>query len=329
MAEYENLFSEAVSVSNNEVFLRATENGSGVLNSNNGVDLKALGSVTQSNNCGSVPTQELVDCFELTNGELPVTSYTNADHTTVTFSDTYNENLGTNPYEGRDLRLKSAIVFNSTTYGKYKGQAAAAPELVIYTYQGKTGTGFNDNTISQLENDKRRSCTGYYSRKIRTASYWGSTAGGTEAHKIYFRLAEVYLNLAEANCELNNLDAAITALNVIRVRAGQPEISDVPGFEKTKDFLMSRIRNERRVELCFEGHRFFDQRRWKILDQTNGVISGMKITSTTDTDMGPFSYERVKIETIRNATSDKYLVLPIPEEEARKLTGLGQPEAWQ
>jgi starch-binding outer membrane protein, SusD/RagB family len=261
---------------------------------------------------------------------LPVTAY-NSDHTSATFGGAYNENQGTNPYLGRDIRLRSSIVFNTTKYGKYKGQPAAAPELVIYTYEGKAGTGFNINTVSQLETDKRLSCTGYYLRKFNSASYWGSTAGGTSAHKIFFRLAEVYLNLAEANCELNKLDEAIAALDMVRVRAGQPAISNVPGFSKTKDFLMKRIRNERRVELCFEGHRFHDQRRWKILDQTNGVISGMKITSagTANKDLGPFSYERVKIETVRNATSDKYLVLPIPQNESRKLTGLGQPAAWQ
>lgn len=329
IAEYDKLFNEAVTVLNKEIILRANENITGTMNSNNGVDLKLLGSVTQSNNCGAVPTQELVDCFELTNGVLPVTAYNNVNHTSATFGGTYNENQGTNPYLGRDARLKSAIVYNTAKYGKYKGQAATAPELVIYTYLGKPGTGFNVNTISQLETDKRLSCTGYYIKKFNSASYWGSTTGGTSAHKIIFRLAEVYLNQAEANCELNKLDDAIAALDMVRVRAGQPKISDVPGFEKTKEFLMKRIRNERRVEFCFEGYRFYDQRRWKILDQTNGVISGMKITSTTAKDTGPFAYERVKIETVRNATSDKYLVLPIPQDEARKLTGLGQPEAWQ
>lgn len=329
-AEYDKLFNEAVTVLNKEIILRANENSTAVTNNNNGVDLKLLGSATQSNNCGAVPTQELVDCFELSDGTLPVSAY-NADHTSATFNGTYNEAAGTNPYVGRDMRLKSSIVFNTTKYGKYKGQPAAAPELVIYTYEGKPGTGFNINTVSQLETDKRLSCTGYYLRKFNSASYWGSTAGGTSAHKIIFRFAEIYLNLAEANCELNKLDEAIAALDVVRVRAGQPEISAVPGFTKSKDFLMKRIRNERRVELCFEGHRFYDQRRWKILAETNGVISGMKITSngTGNKDLGPFSYERVKIETVRNATSDKYLVLPIPQNEARKLEGLGQPPAWQ
>ena len=331
MTTYDNLFGEAVTILNREIILRSNENSTAVTNNTNGVDLKALGSTTQSANCGAVPTQELVDCFEMLDGSLPVSGYTNANHTAATFNAGYNENSGTNIYANRDKRLKSAVVYNGVTYGRYKGQLATSPELLIYTYSGKVGTGFNINTSSQLETDKRLSCSGYYLKKYNSSSYWGTTAGGTFSHKILFRLAEVYLNAAEANCELNKLDEAIAALDVVRLRAGQPLISMVPGFAKTKDFLMKRIRNERRVELCFEGHRFFDQRRWKILKETNGVISGMKIASagTTNKDLGPFSYERVKIETVRNAISDKYLVLPIPQDEARKLTGLGQPAAWQ
>ena len=328
MASYDNLFTQDVTVSNPEVIMRSWSNDAGNMNSNNGVDLKALGSSVQAANCGAVPTQELVDCFETTNGTLPVASYTSADHSTVTLNSPYTENAGSNPYAGRDLRLQSCIVFNKADYGKYKGQLATGPDLFIYTYLNKTGTGFDLNPSSQLTTDVRQSCTGYYSKKYRSASYWGTTAGGTNSNKIYFRLAEVYLNLAEAQCELNNLDASITALNVIRTRAGQPSLASVPGFVKTHDFIMSRIRNERRVELCFEEHRFYDQRRWKILSSTNGPITGMKITSSNNTDTGIFSFQRIAISTTRNATSDKYLVLPIPQSEAQRLPGLGQPAAW-
>ncbi len=329
IANYDQLFSQAENAFNDEVIFRSKVNGAGIMNSQNGVDLNSLGSPTQSANCGAVPTQELVDCFELLDGALPVLAYTNPDHTSATYAAGYNEDPGSNPYVGRDARLQYAIVFNSSTYGKYKGQAQSEPDLVIYTYEGKSGTGFNPNPTSELEAEVRRSCTGYYSKKYRSASYWGSTTGGTNSNKIYFRLAEAYLNLAEANCELNKLDEAITALDMIRERAGQPKISLVPGFEKTKDFLLERIRNERRVELCFEGHRFFDQRRWDVLEETNKVITGMQIVSSDGTDVGEFSYNRVKINVPRSANSDKYLVLPIPQNEARKLTGLGQPEAWQ
>jgi hypothetical protein len=274
-----------------------------------------------------VPTQELVDCFELLDGSLPVANY-NADHASPTFNAGYTENEGDDPYANRDARLAYSILFNGGLYGKYKGMGAAEPELTIYTYDGREGTGFNSSPLSQEEADQRRSSTGYYGKKFRSAGFWGAQTGGPNAHRIFFRLAEIYLNLAEAQCEANNLDAAITALNVIRERAGQPRIEDVPGYEKTTDFLRERIRNERRVELCFEGHRFFDQRRWEVLDQTNGVVTGMKIISSDNTDTGLFSYQRVQIDVPRNATADKYLMLPLPTEEARRLEGIGQPSVW-
>lgn len=327
MGEYAKLFEEDVSVVNKEVILRSGHNGTATMNANNGVDLSTYGSAKQSSNCGAVPTQELVDCFELLDGTLPVASY-NADHTQVTFNPGYSENDGDNPYMGRDARFYHSIVYNGAKYGRYKGMPQAAPELTIYTYAGRAGTGFNPNPLSQEEADKRMSSTGYYGKKFRSPSYWGSSEGGSNAHKIFFRLAEIYLNLAEAQCELNNLDDAITALNVIRNRAGQPNIENVAGFTKTKDFLMKRIRNERRVELCFEGHRFHDQRRWRIISDANGVVSGMKVSSNDGTDNGTFSYERVKIDVARNATADKYLILPLPIEEARRLPGIGQPSVW-
>ncbi|MBK0383706.1 RagB/SusD family nutrient uptake outer membrane protein [Pedobacter sp. SD-b] len=329
LSQYGELFNQTVSVLNKEVIFRSSVNGEDVMNNQNGVDLKGIGSATQSSNAGAVPTQELVDCFELLDGSFPVASYNNADHTSVTLNPGYSEAPGANPYAGRDARLAYDVVFNGTKYGKYKGIPGGAAELKVFTYNGKSFTGFNNSPTSQEDADRRRSATGYYSRKYRTAAYWGSTAGGTDANKIYFRLAEVYLNLAEANCEVEDFDGAIAALDIIRLRAGQPAISTVPGFTKTKDFLMKRIRNERRVELCFEGQRFYDQRRWKIIDKTNDAVTGMKITSSNGSDNGIFSYQRVKIDVPRNATTAKYLILPLPIEEARRLPGIGQPNAWR
>ncbi len=328
MSQYSRLFFDGVGTLNSEVILRSTINGESLLNENNGVDLRGVGSALQSSNAGTVPTQELVDAFELLDGTLPVASYNNPTRTDVTFNTGYNEAPGSNPYAGRDARLYHAIVFNGSNYGRYKAMPAGAPDIIIYTYDGKPFTGFNSDPLSEQEADVRRSATGYYSRKYRTAGYWGSTAGSGTANKVYFRLAEIYLNLAEAHCELGNLEDAMTALNVVRNRAGQPNIQDVPGFVSSQEFLRHRIRNERRVELCFEDHRFYDQRRWRILAETNHVVSGMRVTSSTGTDAGPFSFQRIHINVTRNANSQKYLALPIPIEEARRLPGLGQPAGY-
>lgn len=327
MIDYSTMFSEDVNVMNAEVILRASTNGAAEMNAQNGVDLSAYGSPTQSANAGVVPSQELVDSFELLDGSLPVTAYNNNSHTDVSFASGYSENPGDNPYENRDARLSHAIVFNGVNYGRYKGMAASEPDIKIYTFEGFPGTGFNGTPTSDTEVDKRRSTTGYYGKKFRSASYWGSTTGGVNANKVFFRLAELYLNLAEAECALGNLADAADALNTIRQRAGQPQIQAVPGFVNDQDWLMKRIRNERRVEFCFEDHRFYDQRRWNILG-TNGVVTGMRITSSDGTKNGVFSYERVAIDVPRNATSDKYLILPLSTEEVRRLPGIGQPSTW-
>lgn len=323
--DYSLLFTQANNTFSNEIIYSSTTNGSGTTNNNNGIDLFEYGSKDQNGNCGAVPTQELVDCFELKDGTLPVASYTNADHTSVALNAGYSENVGDNPYLNRDARLYHSVLYNGANYGKMNG---LNDSVFVFTYEGRSGSGFNRQPLNQDDAFKRLSCTGYYTRKYRSANYWGTSTGGTNAHKIFFRLAEVYLNLAEAECELGKLDKAKAALNIVRERAGQPKIENVPGYVSSADFLMSRIRNERRVELCFEGHRYYDQRRWKILERTNNAITGMKVVSDGG-DNGIFTYERVKIDVARNATSDKYLVLPIIESEARRLTGLGQPEAWQ
>jgi hypothetical protein len=77
-----------------------------------------------------------------------------------------------------------------------------------------------------------------------------------------------------------------------------------------------------------EGWRFHDQRRWKILNPYK-LVSGMRIT-TSDGSGAPatLSYQRVKLRDMQCYT-DKYLVMPIPIDDAKKMTGLTQPAAWQ
>ena len=81
---------------------------------------------------------------------------------------------------------------------------------------------------------------------------------------------------------------------------------------------------ERRVELAFEDHRFYDVRRWKILDQTDKFVTGMKITKNDD---GSFNYQRIKLAD-RNCSDSKYYLFPINQSEVNKMlqhTGI----SWQ
>lgn len=325
MNDYKKLFTGAFSTPVSEIIWRAWADNSHI-NNTNGVDVGSYpyASINHMWNCGESPSQELVDCFEMTNGALPVT-YDDPTHTNVTVTPGaaalgYSEETGGDPYANRDARFYINILFNGANYGVPYN---CTEPYIIETFVGGRN-GFND-VISQ---ETQRSCTGYYSRKDKQIKYWGpgGSSGHEPTHWVFFRLAEFYLQKAEALLELDDLGGAAQALNIIRVRAQQPPIEEVPDFVNSKEFLRDRIRNERRVEYCLEGqYRFNDQRRWKILNETNRFITGMRITKGAD---GQFSYQRKKIRDYQSYT-DKYLVMPIPLEDAKKMTGMLQPEAWQ
>lgn len=146
------------------------------------------------------------------------------------------------------------------------------------------------------------------------------------------RFAEVLLNYAEAMNEAYGPEAkvsingptatrsALEAVNLVRVRAGQPAIP--AGI--SQQLLRERIRNERRVELAFEEHRFFDVRRWKIAEQTENMpLRGMRVVNNA----GQLSYQPFVVEQ-RTFTPNMYLY-PIPYPEIAKSNGqLTQNPGW-
>jgi hypothetical protein len=134
----------------------------------------------------------------------------------------------------------------------------------------------------------------------------------------------MYLNYAEAEFYANGLTSkAISAVNTVRNRAGMPNL---PTNIAAAEFEL-RLKNERRVEFAFEEHRYFDVRRWKIQNISEGVITGMKIVQTTP---ATYSYERVVISR-RPVTDEKYLLWPIPNAEQLKFAQVGveyQNKGW-
>ncbi|MEN6455969.1 MAG: RagB/SusD family nutrient uptake outer membrane protein [Prolixibacteraceae bacterium] len=330
MTDYKTLFVGSFRTDIPEIIWRSPSSNKHINNANGlNVSPYPYASIPALWNCGESPTQELVDCFEMTNGALPV-KYNDATHTNVTINPAaaaagYSESTGGNPYINRDARFYVDILYNGANYGI---PTNCTQPVIVETYVGGAH-GFNDVIAQETKN----SCTGYNSRKDKDVRFWGPNQSGLgpDIHWVYFRLAEFYLNKAEALCEVNDLEGAKTALNMIRQRALQPKIEEVPGFVNSQEFLRERIRNERRVEFCLEGWRFHDQRRWKILDPTNRLVTGMRITvAATGANGKPssFNYQRVKIRDYQSYTN-KYLVMPIPIEDAKKMTGLTQPEAWK
>ena len=123
---------------------------------------------------------------------------------------------------------------------------------------------------------------------------------------------EAYGPEASAGYTLN----AKKAVDQVRDRTGVKMPPLPPGL--SKDEMRQRIRNERRVELAFEEHRFFDVRRWKIAEETENMpIMAMRIIKNPDNTT--FNYTVVKAED-RVFTSRMYLY-PIPEVEVLKSNG--------
>jgi len=99
--------------------------------------------------------------------------------------------------------------------------------------------------------------TGFYTKKFADESMKNLDYAHSDTQWPVFRLAEMYLNRAEAEFELGNKQNALTAINEIRNRAGIRELT-------LDELTLDKIRNERRIELAYEGHRFWDMRRWRI-----------------------------------------------------------------
>ena len=139
-------------------------------------------------------------------------------------------------------------------------------------------------------------------------------------HYILFRYAEILLNYAEAMTEWVGEDAlpegftltAREALNQVRAAANMPKVEDMG------DAFMTRLRNERRIELAFEDHRFWDIRRWKIGAVVKDVY-GVQVSKSGD---------YVKIKVRERAWDDKMYLYPISKGELNKNPGLGQNAGW-
>ena len=198
---------------------------------------------------------------------------------------------------------------------------AATP---VETFVG--GNSGISNDITQT----RYTRTGYYLRKFN--NYKSNVNVDADGLMKIFRLAELYLNFAEAASNSKGYETAVAgkaagagslsaknALDIVRARADMPPL---PSGLSSEQFQV-RYRNERQVELAFEEHRFFDVRRWKILNKTDKFVTGMRITKTDD----DYIYNRIKLED-RNTNADKYLMFPISLSEVSKIESF-TGDSWQ
>ena len=241
---------------------------------------------------GNCPTQTLVDAYEMKNGGEP------------------NQK---DPYTGRDPRFAMTIAVTGDKWPNTNPNP-----LEIYT-------GGRDAAPVPYATP-----TGYYVKKYvdGATDISASTSSGGKRHSwITFRLGEFLLNYAEAtfkyfgSADIKDAELTMTAreaVNKVRKRTGV-DMPDFPEGMSSSDFW-SRYKNERMVELAFEGHRFWDVRRWKEGGFTS--IGRMLITKNSDDS---FTYTR-SIKAL--VWDDKMYFYPIPDSEIRKNPNLKQNPGW-
>ncbi|MDP4184442.1 MAG: RagB/SusD family nutrient uptake outer membrane protein [Bacteroidota bacterium] len=244
---------------------------------------------------GCCPSQELVDAFDMKTTGLPVIDPTNRYADDSHLQPNYVANSGydpQNPYVGRDPRFYATVLFN--------GSKCLKPELTLQIYSGGKDSVSNSSRF--------RTFTGYYLNKFINDSIPQGQPSGAPWKKI--RLAEIYLNYAEAENEVNGPNQAVyNALKAIRDRVNMPNIK--AGIT-SKDEMRAYIQKERFTEMAYEEQRFWDVRRWKMLDKTDKLSTGMKITKNAD---NTFSYERFVVGH-KQSWGTKYLIFPIPINDA-------------
>lgn len=273
----------------------------------------------QSNyRAGDVPSQELVDAYDMVATGKPVLNLEQPYIDETHLQPNYTENSGYDPerpYEGRDPRFYATVVYNGANI--YVGNTKS----VVQTYAG--------GNCELRDNDRRYTRTGYYMNKYRN---WHAFSGmpGEDGKWKFYRLGEVYLNLAEAAVEAGHIDEAMNLVNEIRHRAGFDPSVDVSTNDK--DEARRLVRHERQVEFAFEEHRFFDVRRWTENDEdllNEKFCTGMKAVRAGR----KVTYERFVVGSDGTTPSKlsykaKWHFLPIPINEASSLEDL-TGDKWQ
>ena len=240
------------------------------------------------------PTQNLVDAFPMANG-YPI-------------SDPASNYDPANPYTKRDPRLSLYIAFNGSSM---KGQVI------------NTGVGGGINAKDSIQTSTR---TGYYLRKLLREDVNLDPVSRTtkKNYETYMRYTEVFLIYAEAANEAWGPDgtgangfSARHVIAAIRKRAGISQPDNYLASVSSKEDMRKLIRNERRLELCFEGFRFWDLRRWNA-DLTEPA-KGVNINNT--------NFQVVTVEP-RLYNNDFMHYGPIPQNEIVKFNALIQNKGW-
>ncbi len=276
----------------------------------------------------SGPTQQLVDAFFMADGRPAILGYNSDGSPIINPESGYSEAGFTNfqapgdpqsrktynMYVNREPRFYADIVYNGSVW--VNTTSSLGIKTVELFYHGNSGAA----------GSRKHSATGYLWKK--RISPFANPSASKYIHRptLMFRYAEILLNYVEA---LNEYDPGnpdiLKYLNKIRERAGIPQYGDgsnalpVPASQAA---MRKAIHRERRVELCFEKQRYFDTRRWKIAEETDGgPFYGMNIMAD-----GNDFYKRTVFET--RIFLPNYYLFPIPQVVMNRDDNMVQNPGW-
>lgn len=240
-----------------------------------------------------VPTAELVDEFEMSDGS--------------TFSWS-NPTMAANPYVNREQRFNATILFNGSSW---KGRT-------INTTPADAVEGITEYGAST---DPKKTVSGYYARKFLDPLNTEIVINKSDQSWMELRYAEVLLIDAEAKSKINDIPGAKASLNTLRNKRGLPNTPS-----QTPAELMKAVEHERKVELAFEGHRYWDLRRWR---KAHVVLNNVKFTGHKGSPNGAsFVYTTVPVDNTNRQFTPALYYIPIPLDEILRNNAITQIKGW-
>lgn len=239
------------------------------------------------------PTQEMVE------------SYEKADGTPMDWTPFHDKNAVRPPYEDLEPRFHATVIYPGSTW---KGK------VMQNSVNGINGTFM---AYREQPNSYGHTTTGYFLRKLMDETLLDVNGVPSTQTWVEIRFAEVLLNKAEAAFRLNKMNEAREAMNEVRERVNLPA-KNSSGNEWFEDY-----RKERQVELAYEGHLFWDMRRWELahIAYSNYRCHGFKITGN--------NYEYIDVDYQDRKFSAKNYILPIPDAELANNSLIEQYDSWK
>ena len=252
----------------------------------------------------NTPTQQFIDAYEMNDGTK--FSWSNSAEAAA-------------PYTDRDPRFYATVNYNGAKWRTRPADVIARdPVGIIQTSNSEKWNGSSIDVISGLDTRKspfedwNGTYTGYFLRKFIDPTVDAQFNKQTQPWR-YIRYTEVVLNYVEACLGLGQEAEAQTYLNKIRKRAFMPDITESGAA------LVARYRNERLIELAYEGQRFFDIRRWLIADQSYTNAKGIDILYKLNPDHTTYAPPIYTVKDVQDrAWNPRFYLFPIALDEVNR-----------